>query len=147
MFIPESVWILLWLDWWWNFGESHKCAFQNLQYGVKYVHLCLFLPCNIPLNISCLMVLMWHMWSIIDPSHKSHNSLGQYPTMHLFVTEMCTHVHIPVTKWCIVRYGTGALWDLYNRSIVIHVALYWQCSQHGVRWWPGARTSAASPMM
>ena len=37
--------------------------------------------------------------------------------MHYFVTEMCTHVHIAVTKWCDVRYGTGALWDLCNRSI------------------------------
>ena len=28
------------------------------------------------------------------------------------------NVHISVTKWCIVGYGTGALWDLYNRSIL-----------------------------
>ena len=28
--------------------------------------------------------------------------------MHHFVTEMCTHVHISVTKWCIVGYRTGA---------------------------------------
>ena len=47
----------------------------------------------------------------IDPSHKSHNALENYPTMHNFVTEMCTHVHISVTNWCIVGYGTGALWD------------------------------------
>ena len=38
------------------------------------------------------------------------------PTMHHFVTEMCTHVHISVTKWCIVGYWTGALWDLHTRS-------------------------------
>ena len=37
--------------------------------------------------------------------------------MHHFVTEMCTHMHISVTKWCIVGYGTGALWDLSDRSI------------------------------
>ena len=37
----------------------------------------------------------------IHPSYKSHNTLDEYPTMH-FVTEMCTHVHISVTKWCIV---------------------------------------------
>ena len=49
-----------------------------------------------------------HQW----PYHKSHNALDKYPTMHNFVTEMCTHVHISVTKWCIVWYGTGALWDL-----------------------------------
>ena len=40
-----------------------------------------------------------------------------YPTMHHFVTEMCTHVHISVTKWCIVGYETVALWNLCNRLI------------------------------
>ena len=38
--------------------------------------------------------------------------------MQHFVTEMCTRVHISVTKWCIVGYGTGALWDVCNRSII-----------------------------
>ena len=37
--------------------------------------------------------------------------------MHHFVTEMCVRVHIFVTKWCIVGYGTGALWKLCNRSV------------------------------
>ena len=53
----------------------------------------------------------------VDPSHKSHYASDKYPRMHHFVTEMCTHVHISVTKWCIVGHGTGALWDLCNRSI------------------------------
>ena len=53
----------------------------------------------------------------LDPSHKSHNAPYKYPTMHHFVTEMCTQVHISVTKRCIVGYGTGVLWDLCNRSI------------------------------
>ena len=34
-----------------------------------------------------------------------------------FVMEMCTYVLISVTKWCIVGYGTGALWDLYRKPI------------------------------
>ena len=42
----------------------------------------------------------------------------KYPTMHHFVTEMCTQVHISVTKWWIVGYETGALWDLCDRSII-----------------------------
>ena len=54
---------------------------------------------------------------VIDPFHKSHNALDKYPIMQHFVTEMCTHVHIFVKKWCIVGYGTGALWDLCNRFI------------------------------
>ena len=53
-------------------------------------------------------------WSI-DASHKSHNALNKYPTMHRFLTEMCTC--ISVTKLCIVGYGIGALRDLCNRSI------------------------------
>ena len=36
-------------------------------------------------------------WSIFSPnahpSHKSHNASHKYPTMHHFVTEMCTHAH------------------------------------------------------
>ena len=49
----------------------------------------------------------------IDPSHKSHYALDIYPTMHHFVTEMCTQVHIAVTTemmhcgiwdWCIMGF-------------------------------------------
>ena len=49
--------------------------------------------------------------SFHQKSHKSHNALDKYSTMHHFVAEMCTHVHISVTKWRVVGYGTGALWD------------------------------------
>ena len=53
----------------------------------------------------------------IVSSHKSHNASEEYPIMHHFVTEICTHVHISVTKWGTVGCGTGALWNLCNRSI------------------------------
>ena len=36
--------------------------------------------------------------------HKSHNASDKYLTLHHFVTEMCTHVHISVTN--------GVLWDM-----------------------------------
>ena len=55
--------------------------------------------------------------SPIDPSHKSQNASVPYPTMQHFVTEMCTCVHISVTKWCIVGYLSDALWDLWDGSI------------------------------
>ena len=42
------------------------------------------------------------------------------PTVHHFVTEMCTQLHISVAMWCIGGYGTGALWDLCGGSIVIY---------------------------
>ena len=54
---------------------------------------------------------------LIDPYHKCHNAPDPYPTMHHFVTEMCTYVHISVTKWCIVGCLSDALWDLWNGSI------------------------------
>ena len=67
-------------------------------------------------------VSKWYSSTLVhtttDPFHKPHNALDKYPTMYHFVTEMCTYVHISVTKWCIVGYGTGALWDLCSRSII-----------------------------
>ena len=41
----------------------------------------------------------------IDTSHIAHKALDKYPTIHHFVTEMCTHVHISATKWRIVVMG------------------------------------------
>ena len=43
--------------------------------------------------------------------------------MYHFVTEICTHVHISVTKCCIVGYGTEAFWDAWDRSIS-----WWDCA-------------------
>ena len=40
--------------------------------------------------------------------------------MHHFVTEMCTRVHISVTKWCIVGYLPDAWWDLWDGSFGGH---------------------------
>ena len=39
------------------------------------------------------------------------------PQCTIFVTEMCTCVHISVTKRYIVGYGIGASWDLSNSTI------------------------------
>ena len=64
-----------------------------------------------------------------DPAHKPHNAPGKYPTMHHFVTEMCTSVHISVTKRCNVGYGTGALCDIRIRSILD--AFIINAPQHG----------------
>ena len=74
-----------------------------------------------------VMCTIWTMamkgcWKLIgirgshltDLSCKSHNAPIIYPTMHHFVTEMCTCVHISVTKWCIVGYISDALWDLWD---------------------------------
>ena len=55
---------------------------------------------------------------IIDLLHKSHNAPVPYPTMHHFVTEICTCVHISVAKWCIVGNLSNALWYSWDGSIV-----------------------------
>ena len=54
----------------------------------------------------------------IVPSHRSHDASDKYPKMHHFVAEMCTHVHISVTKCFIAGYVTDALWDLWDCSIL-----------------------------
>ena len=59
------------------------------------------------LLMSCHLLGANHTPSPIDLSYKSHNAPVLYPTMHHFVTEMCTCVHISVTKWCIVGCLTG----------------------------------------
>ena len=55
---------------------------------------------------------------LIDPPHKSNDTSDKYPIMNHFVTEMCIHGHISVKNWCIMGYGTGALWDLWDWSIL-----------------------------
>ena len=49
----------------------------------------------------------------IDQIHKSHNAPVPYPTMH-HSEQKCAHF---CSEWCIVGYGTGALWDLKDWSI------------------------------
>ena len=54
----------------------------------------------------------------INSSRKTQSAPDMYSTMQKFVTALCTHAHIPVTEWYIVGYGTGALWNLLEESIV-----------------------------
>ena len=67
---------------------------------------------------SLAVALHWE-WNAIDLLHKSHNAPVSHPMMHHFVREMCTYVHISVTKWCIVVYFSDALWDLWDWSIAL----------------------------
>ena len=73
------------------------------------------------LNNWITITILWHRGTLLTlVLVKPHNASGKYPTMHHFVTEMCTHVHISDTKWYIVGYGTGAVWDLWDESIWWH---------------------------
>ena len=66
-------------------------------------------------SLMCVINLELHLkrWRKASMLHKSHNELKKYPTMPRFVTEMCTRVHVSITKWHIVGYKTGALLDTW----------------------------------
>ena len=83
--------------------------------------------CNIQTNECDLqaMLVKWgpgayeYRWNnqsklLTNLFHKSHDAQMSYPTMHHFVTEICTCVHISVTKWCIVGYLANILWDVWD---------------------------------
>ena len=71
-------------------------------------------------------------WStVIDLSDKSHGASDKYPTTHNFVTEMCTCVHISVTKWCIAEYWCAHLcYKMVHCAILVFIFLL----QNGVLW-------------
>ena len=63
---------------------------------------------------SCEFDVVVMIQSLIDLIHESHNAPDPCPTMHHFVTEIFTCVHISVTKWCIVGCLSNALRDLWD---------------------------------
>ena len=50
--------------------------------------------------------------TIRDLLRQTDNAPVPYPTIHYFVKESWTCVHISVTKWYIVGYLYDALWDM-----------------------------------
>ena len=125
------------ISWLYSASNFHKIYVFHPWYDVMPV---CFIRLNMPVcfirlqmnGISVLYhhVLMCHLdtfefwiWMpfhcfIIDLLHKSHNAPVPYPTMHHFVTEICTCVQISVAKWCIVGNLSNALWDSWDGSIV-----------------------------
>ena len=57
----------------------------------------------------------WCLLEVIIPQEKNHLTNS---TMHHFVTEICTYVHISVIKWCIVGYASCASWKLCSHTTV-----------------------------
>ena len=53
-------------------------------------------------------------FQIMDLSYKSHNAPVPYPTMH-HSEQKCEHF---CSEWRIVGHETGALWDLWDWSIL-----------------------------
>ena len=68
---------------------------------------------------------------IMNLLHKSHNAVP-YPTVHHFVTEMCTCVHFSATKWYIVGYLSDALWDLWDRSLAVTFCYNYTCISYNI---------------
>ena len=61
---------------------------------------------------------------VIGPSYKSHNASDRYPTMHDFVTKMCTFMS-----------QSGALWDMRLVHCGICEIDLFNCSVCFTRWW------------
>ena len=91
-----------------------KCKCDEGYVHVQWMYLSPGFYSYISAFLNMLWIPSWSMWLIIDLLHKCHNASVPYATMHHFVTEMCTHVHISVTKRCIVGYLSNALWDLWG---------------------------------
>ena len=69
-----------------------------------------------PPNITILVYPFFNWFESsyqIDLIHKSHNVPFLYPTMHN-AEQKWAYFYL---KWCIVSYGIGALWDLWDCSI------------------------------
>ena len=60
---------------------------------------------------------LWIISTMWQSSRRSHNAPVSYPTMLHFVIEMCTCVHISLTKWSVVGYLCEALYDLWDGFI------------------------------
>ena len=65
-----------------------------------------------------------------EPSHNSHKTLDNYPTMHHFVTEMCTRahfcyimVHCGIWDWCIVGFVQQVYLGLLSQFSVMWSSL------------------------
>ena len=111
-------------------------------------------PCNLSSKFSCfqnileaaLKTTIYHVTALLlellDLSVwlcHTNTTMHQFhkPQCTIFVTEMCTCVHISVTKWCNVGYlmqceicGTDLLlyvffkiWGWYSRECCIHISL------------------------
>ena len=71
------------------------------------------------------------IWINHDLIRKFHNVLVPHPAMYPFVAEMCTYVHISVTKWFIVGHLPGGVCEL-NLFMEIHQVVQWPGCADGV---------------
>ena len=70
------------------------------------------------------VAMTWRGWEDTSRVISQTPQCTNYPTLHRFVTEMCTHVHISVTKmvhcgiwdWCIAGFVQQVCWVLQLRA-------------------------------
>ena len=102
----------LWFMWWLGAVKQRTITWAIVdEYLSSY-------DVNMPPLVNSLLdgyCSQWNCKHVKDLLHKSHNVPVPCATMHHFATEMCTCVHISVTKWCIL--GSSTLWELKDGSI------------------------------
>ena len=112
------------------------CLISNNIHDLTYRYFGSPLGVSIKFRTSILLCIHWNR-----PISQIPECIYAYPTMHHFVTKMCTCVHISVTKWCIVGYGTDAFWDLWDGSIEMW---YWRIFHHCLQMTPWSSDSVST---
>ena len=87
-----------------------------------------------------------HIWPRIPFCFKLQFAVHVAIYLCCISYEICTQVQISVTKWCIMGYLCGALWDLSDGAIVVRtivllmtatyresILLWWICFRYGLK--------------
>ena len=122
---------------WLHLVCAHECRCIYISFASVWIHvplqvcyLLLVYLCAVHFDTFCLLCPVSYLehacYYFVFPCNrcnKEHFELWTfwtsvpYPTMQHFITEMCTFMHISVTKWCSVGYLYDALWDLWGGPI------------------------------
>ena len=104
----DKVYIILLTKEWFCDIYSHDV----FPYRKEFLQIKLFFNIMVESFFSACTHINALMYTTMNQSHKSHNAPVPYPTIH---HSECAHF---CSEWCIVGYGTGALLDLWIRSIL-----------------------------
>ena len=107
----------------WDIEQSHLktgvlvCLFFKIFDNWRYMYFRLNLSHSA--HQSLFMMVVARRRQAINMSHKFHDALVPYATVHHFLT---------ATKWCIMVYFAEALWDLWDGSIAHLQTQRWRSS-------------------
>ena len=108
-----------------NLGENWACYSSTT---LSFYAVCTLLETTTYISLSCSIAVdvhmlrgyhYWYNWRISQIPQCNRRISHNAPFCHRNV-----HICYSVTKWCIVGYSTGALWDLCNRSILSEKILH-----------------------